>query len=233
MNLSLFGVTMSVWGWLLLSAGIVMVVIGRSQAADSGEDVGLMRGTGASRIGAIGWGITLAGIAYIMWLSYSATDAVNALQWAFGPGRVWAALGVVFYGGYIWSRVSGEVDDRRGMVDELREAVTAPILQAGGVISTILITVGVGLVTIAIVFGDILGFIIGGFAADPGFGAAVFTAVGGWISAGGSVPLVDPFIPAWARSVSPVGWLGFSLMMILIALSFRSANFREAVMGGS
>lgn len=224
-----FGVTMSIWGWSALLLGVIMVAVGRQMAAEDSDDVGLMSGVGESTIGSIGWGITLAGIAYVMWLSYAASDAVDALRWAWGPGRVWFGLGIVFYGGYIWTSVSGEVDSRSGMVDELRESVTGPILQIGGIISTILITAAVGVITLALVFGDILGFGFGLFADAPGFGAALFATLIGFVSTGGQVPLIDPFIPQSLRGLSPVWWLAIMLGVISVALGFASDNFEEGV----
>jgi hypothetical protein len=33
--------------------------------------------------------------------------------------------------------------------------------------------------------------------------------------------------------VSPVGWLGFAGLVIIVGLSFRSQNFRQALIGRS
>ena len=224
-----FGVTMSVWGWSVLLLGVIMVVVGRQLAANQGEDVGIMAGVGESTIGSIGWGITLAGVSYIMWLSYTASDAVSAAQWAIGPGRVWFGLGLVFYGGYIWTSVAGDVDSREGMVNQLRESVTGPILQVGGILSTILITAAVGVITFGVVVGDILGFGFGLFADAPGFGAAIFGTLLGFVSAGGQVPLIDPFIPESLRGMPPAYFVAIMLGAISIALGFASDNFEEGI----
>ena len=222
-GISLFGVEMSpiLWGLLVVS---VVTLLGLRMARDE---------NGApNRLESVAWGLTLAMVSLIAYLSYSASDVAGVVQWIVsGQGRIWVGITFVTWAGYIWQQTAGEVDNRRDMVDTLRERVTRPMLAVGGIISTVLITALVGLSTLAAVSGDILGFVFGAFASEPGFGAAVVTTVGGWISFGGSVPLIDPFIPAWARSVSPVGWLGFSGLVIIIGLSFRSQNFRRALIG--
>ncbi|EMA59926.1 hypothetical protein [Halorubrum kocurii] len=225
-GIALFGVSMPIWGWAILLFGVVAVVA--AQARSDGDE-GSLGGVGDSRLGAIGWGVTLAGLAYIMYQSYTSADVANTLAWAIGPGRVWFGLGAVFYGGYIWTRVSGDVDSREGMVGQLQEAVRGPILQAGGIVSTILITVAVGAVSLGLVAGDLLGFGLGLFADGPGFGAAIVGTVLGFISAGGSVPLVDDFIPDVLRSMPPGYWLAIMAGVISLALGFRSDNFSEGV----
>ena len=221
---SLFGVEMSPWMWLLLVVSAGGLIVLRS-AREGGEP---------NRLESLSWGLTLALTSYVAWLSYSASDAVSLFSWlASGTGRVWLGIAFVSWAGYVWQQSAGEVDNRRDMVDTLRERVTGPILAVGGIISTILITAVVGISTLGLVVGDLLGFIFGVFGAEPGFGAAVLTGIGGWISAGGTVPLVDPFIPGWTRGVSPVGWLGFVVLVLVIALSLRSDNFRRALVGSS
>lgn len=224
-QISLFGVEMSPWLWGLLAVSVV-ALIGLRAAREEGSD--------PNRLESVAWGLTLAMVSYVAYLSYTASDVAGFAQWIVaGQGRVWVGIGFVTWAGYIWQQTAGEVDNRRDMVDTLRERVTRPMLAIGGIISTVLITALVGISTGAMVVGDILGFVFGAFASEPGFGAAVVTTIGGWISFGGSVPLVDAFIPAWARGVSPIGWLGFSGLVIIIGLSFRSANFRQALLGRS
>jgi len=222
-GMSLFGVEMSplLWGLLVVS---VVAVIGLRMAREEGS--------APNRLESMAWGLTLAMVSLVAYLSYSASDVAGVAQWIVsGQGRIWIGIAFVTWAGYIWQQTSGEVDNRRDMVDTLRERVTRPMLAVGGIISTVLITALVGLSTLAAVSGDILGFVFGAFAAEPGFGAAVVTTIGGWISFGGSVPLIDSFIPAWARSVSPAGWVGFCGLVIIVGLSFRSQNFRQALIG--
>ena len=222
---TLFGVTMSIWGWSLLLLGVVAIAV----AQVTSDEEGAFGGVGDSRLGAAGWGVTLAGLAYVLYLSYTASDVTNALAWAVGPGRVWAGLGVIGYGGYTWTRVADDVDSRRGMVDQLQAAVREPILQAGGVVTTILVTAVVGVVTIGLVVGDFLGFGLGLFADAPGFAAAAVAGLLGFISTGGSVPLVDPFIPDSLRSLPAPYYLAVVLGVISLALGFASDNFREGL----
>ena len=224
MGISIFGVEMSIWGWSILLLGVAMVGVAQARADD---DAGAFSGVGDSRIGSIGWGIVLAGVAYVAYLSYTAADAANAISWAIGPGRVWFGLGVVFYGGYIWTSVSADVDSREGMVSQLQEAVRGPILQFGGIVSTILITVAVGAVSFGLVAGDILGFGLGLFADSPGFGAAIVGSILGFVSMGGELPLVDPFVPDQFRNLNPAWWLAIMAGLISLALGFASDNFRE------
>lgn len=225
MQLSLLGVEMSPWLWGLLVLSIVGVIALRS-ARDEGSE--------PTRLESVAWGLTLALTSYVAYLSYSASDVAGVVQWVIGgQGRIWVGIAFVTWAGYVWQQTAGEVDNRRDMVDTLRERVTRPVLAAGGIVSTILITAVVGISTVGIVVGDVLGFVLGVFGAEPGFGAAVVTTLAGWVSFGGSVPLVDPFIPTWARGVSPIGWLGFCGLVIILALSFRSANFRDALIGRS
>ena len=222
-QISLFGVEMSPLLWGLLAVSVVSL-IGLRAAREEGSD--------PNRLESVAWGLTLAMLSYVMYLSYTASDVAGFAQWIVaGQGRVWVGIGFVTWAGYIWQQTAGEVDNRRDMVDTLRERVTRPMLAVGGIISTVLITALVGISTFAAVAGDILGFVFGAFASEPGFGAAVVTTIGGWVSFGGSVPLIDPFIPAWARGVSPIGWLGFAGLVIIIGLSFRSQNFRQALLG--
>lgn len=222
MQLSLFGVEMSMWMWSLLVSSAIAVVGFQTMEKDDRPQ----------RLESAAWGITLALTAYVAYQSYTASDVAGVLQWIVGgQGRVWVGLALLAWAGYVWRETAGEVDNRRDMVDTLRERVTRPVLAVGGIVSTILITAVVGISTLGLVIGDVLGFVLGVFGAEPGFGAAVVTTLAGWVSFGGSVPLIDPFIPAWARGVSPVGWLGFCGLVIILALSFRSANFREALLG--
>ncbi|WP_281196054.1 hypothetical protein [Halorubrum sp. F4] len=224
-GVTLFGVTMSLWGWVIILLGVLAVVA--AQATNEGD--GAFRGVGESRLGAIGWGVTLAGIAYIAYLSYTSSDVVNALEWAVGPGRVWFGLAAVAYGGYVWTRVSGSIDSQRGMVDELREAVSGPILQAGGVVSTILITIAVAALSFGAVTGDILGFVLGLFADAPGFGAAIVGTIVGFVGLGGDLPLVDAFVPDSLRNLSPGYWLAIMAGVISLGLAFASDNFEDGV----
>lgn len=222
MTWTLFGVEMSLTMWGLLAASVVTLAVLRG-AREGGEP---------NRLESVAWGATLALTTYVAWLSYSASDAVSLFEWLVsGTGRTWVGIAFVTWAGYVWQQSAGEVDSRADLVDTLRERVTRPVLAVGGIISTILITAVVGVSTIGLVVGDILGFVFGVFGAEPGFGAAVVTGIGGWISAGGSVPLIDGFVPAWARGVSPIGWIGFVLGTITIALAFRSENFREGLVG--
>ncbi|WP_141212541.1 hypothetical protein [Halorubrum sp. Hd13] len=216
---------MSIWGWSLLLLGVVAIVVGQTTS----DDEGAFTGVGDSRIGAAGWGVTLAGLAYILYLSYTASDVTNAFAWAVGPGRVWAGLGIVGYGGYTWTRVADDVETGRGMVDGLQDAIREPILQFGGVVTTILVTAVVGVISVALVGGELLGFGLGLFADAPGFTAAIFATVLGFVSTGGSLPLVDAFVPDVLRSMSPAYWVAIMLGVISLALGFASDNFEEGL----
>lgn len=220
-GVTLLGVTMSIWGWSILFLAIAAVAVAQVNTDEPG--------VGDSMLGAAGWGVTLAGLAYIGYLSYTASDVTSAIAWAVGPGRVWAGLGLIGYGGYIWTRVSDDVDSRQGMVDQLQEAVRGPILQAGGVVTTILVTAVVGIVTLGLVAGEMLGFGLGLFADAPGFAAAVFAGLLGFVTTGGSVPLVDPFIPESLRSLPPMYYVALVVGAISLALGFASDNFREGI----
>ncbi len=224
-GVTLFGVTMSILGWSILLLGVVAIAV----AQVTSDDDGAFTGVGDSRLGAAGWGVTLAGLAYVLYLSYTASDVSNAAEWAVGPGRVWAGLGVIGYGGYTWTRVADDVDSRRGMVDQLQEAIREPILQAGGVVTTIVITAVVGVVTLGLVAGEFLGFGLGLFADAPGFAAAIVAGLLGFVSAGGSLPLIDPFIPDMFRGLSPVWYAAIVIGVLSLALGFASDNFREGV----
>lgn len=224
-GLTLAGVNMPVWAWGVLLLGVLAVLA--AQARSDGD--GAFSGVGDSRLGAAGWGVTLAGVAYVAYQSYTSADVASALEWVLGPGLVWVGLSAVAYGGYIWTRVSDDVDSQRGMVDKLREAVTRPLLEFGGVVSTIVITVVLGVVSAGLVAGELLGFGLGLFADAPGFAAAAIGTVVGFVGLGGELPLVDAFVPDALRNMSPAYWVAIMLGVISLGLGFASDNFAEGL----
>lgn len=221
MSWELFGVEMAWWMWLLTVLSAVGVGVARASGDDDTQ-------VGDSTLGAVSWGVLLACAAYIAFLSYTASDVEGLVQWVIGPGRVWVGFTVLAYSGYIWQSVAGDVDSRRGMVDQLRGRVTSPMLQVAGILTTILVTVFVALTTAGAVAGETFGFFIGMFADAPGFGAAVITGALGYIGLGGAVPLVDAWIPESLRGLSPAYYVALCLGVIALALSFASENFQEA-----
>lgn len=221
MSWALLGVEMAWWMWILTLLSIVGVGVARA----SGEDDDL----GDSTLGAVSWGVLLASAVYIAYLSYSASDVEGAISWIIGPGRVWVGFATLAYAGYIWQSVSGEVSGRGDMVGTLRERVTSPMLQVAGVVTTVLVTVFVALTTLGTVGGETLGFLVGMFADAPGFGAAVVTSALGFVGLGGSIPLLDAWIPDSLRGLSPAYYVALVVGVITLALSFSSTNFEEAV----
>ncbi len=208
-------------GWLLILASVAGVVTFRNADSDR-----------AAQIGSASWGLLIAGVLYLIYNHYTAADVTSFISYVTGQGAVWIVLAIVAFGGYIADRTAGQTDNPRAFVSSVREAAFVPVERTVGTVMGAFISIVMVLIAIASIGAEFLGFGLGLFASEPGFGFGIFTTIFGFVGLGGSIPLIGPLLPEWLTSMSPVQFVGVAGATLVIALSAASANFREALIGG-
>ncbi|MCU4975938.1 hypothetical protein OB955_24995 [Halobacteria archaeon AArc-m2/3/4] len=170
---------------------------------------------------ALFYGGILAGTTYLMWAWYGLDDVGNAWSWATGDGLPVIGALFVLLVGYLWWDTAQSADSGEEFLDELRERTTGPIMRVTGIVTAIVVT----LATIGWTGGASLAMILGMFgdiaASSPLELANLGTLVLGWISMGGSIPLVDSVLP---DDVSRTWFVGLGLALFGAAVMVKNTG---------
>ncbi|WP_276253595.1 hypothetical protein [Halomontanus rarus] len=170
---------------------------------------------------ALFYGGILAGTTYLMWSWYELSDIGSAWDWVSGEGLpVLGALFVLLVG-YLWWDTAQDADTGEEFFDLLRDRTAGRILQLTGFVAALVVTLatigwtgGASIAMILGLFGDIA-------ATNPLEIANLGTIVLGWVSLGGSIPLVDGLLPA---NVSRTWYLGLALALFGAGLMVKNAG---------
>lgn len=211
-------------GWLgwttVLAAAAVVVLL---NDADSPR---------RQQIQSAAWGVLLSGLLYVMYQHYTAADVQSLVGWLIGPGFLWIGLLFIAIARYAADQAAGRTSDAGSFVQIVRQSVAQPVERLAGTFLGTFISFVLLVVTVASIAAEALGFGVGLFAMEPGFGAATLTAIIGYIGVGGTVPLLGPYLPGWMTGMNPMQFLGFVLVIFAIAMALWSEAFQEALSGG-
>ena len=148
-------------------------------------------------------------------------------------GILMVVLVIVLFIGYVFWTASDATDTRAGFLEEARERMTEPILQVAGIVSTLAITIALGMWATGMALADLLGLFGWMFGQDPMVISNLWAIVLGFIGFGGSIPILDPLIPDALRGMSTLWWFGLTLTVLGVAVAVRqSQSFRSAQSSG-
>lgn len=206
--------------FLLIALSLLLLAFAVLQA--SGEER-------RRRIKGIGYGAVLAALAFVVYNTWGTTGVIDGIGWVLTNGLPFIGVLIVLFIGYVFWTASDATDTRAGFLEEARERMTEPVLQVAGIVSTLAITIALGMWATGMALADLLGLFGWMFGQDPMVISNLWAIIVGFIGFGGSVPILDPLIPDALRGMSTLWWFGLTLTVLGIAVAVRqSQSFRSA-----